>query len=280
METTSHAQNPLFLDTGVVRNILVGFLRDEVGKAGFRNVVLGISGGVDSAVVSALCAEAFGKDHVLGVMMPHASSDPRSGVDARTMIEFLGIKSEVVDITLVVEACVATDREMDKKRRGNIMARQRMTVLYDRSVTHESLVVGTSNKSELLLGYGTQFGDLASALNPIGDLYKTQVWQLAEELGIPPNIIEKKPSADLWAGQTDEDELGFSYKNVDRLLYFMVDERRTPGELEEMGFEKYFIQKVHEMIRRSQFKRQLPVIAKLSHRTINVDFRYARDWGI
>ena len=168
----------------------------------------------------------------------------------------------------------------DRLRAGNVMARQRMIVLYDRSMRDQALVIGTSNKTELLLGYGTMFGDLASAINPIGDLYKTQVWQLAEALGVPRAIVEKKPSADLWEGQTDEGELGFTYKDVDRLLFQMVDQRRTDQEFSALGFSPDFVRTVRSKIRRSQFKRRLPIIAKISTRTINVDFRYPRDWGI
>jgi NAD+ synthase len=160
------------------------------------------------------------------------------------------------------------------------MARQRMIVLYDVSAREKGLVLGTSNKTEFLLGYGTLFGDMASAINPLGDLYKTQVWQLAAALGVPAGIVEKKPTADLWSGQTDEGEFGFSYGDVDRLLFAMIDERRSGLELEAMGFDGRFVRTVQTMIKRSQFKRRPPVVAKVSHRTVNVDFRYARDWGI
>jgi NAD+ synthase len=160
------------------------------------------------------------------------------------------------------------------------MARERMIVLYDRSSRENALVVGTSNKTEVFLGYGTVFGDLACALNPLGDLYKTQVWGLAEALGVPRQIIDKPPSADLWDGQTDEAEFGFSYHLVDRLLYHMIDERRSETELKSLGFEESFVKKVKTMIRKSQFKRRLPIVAKVSNRTVNVDFRYPRDWGI
>jgi len=169
---------------------------------------------------------------------------------------------------------------LDRLRAGNIMARQRMILLYDISARERGLVLGTSNKTEFMLGYGTLFGDMASAINPLGDLYKTQVWQLAAALGVPAGIVEKKPTADLWSGQTDEGEFGFSYGDVDRLLFAMIDERRSGLELEAMGFDGRFVRTVQTMIKRSQFKRRPPVVAKVSHRTVNVDFRYARDWGI
>jgi NAD+ synthase len=159
------------------------------------------------------------------------------------------------------------------------MARERMTILYDHSARWDALVLGTSNKTELLLGYGTLHGDMASAVNPLGDLYKTQVWALAEAVGVPEVIVKKKPSADLWEGQTDEAELGFSYLDVDRLLYLMVDERYSKPELIAAGFPERFVDEVTQRIMNSHFKRRLPVIAKVSQRTIDRDFRYARDWG-
>jgi NAD+ synthase len=165
-------------------------------------------------------------------------------------------------------------------RRGNVMARMRMIVLYDISAREKALVIGTSNKTELMLGYGTQHGDIACAINPIGDLYKTQVWQIAGAIGVPTSVIDKKPTADLWKGQTDEGELGFSYRDVDQLLFQMVDERRSDEELVQLGFSLEFIRKVRQLLRKNQFKRRPPVIAKVSYRTLNVDFRYVRDWGI
>jgi NAD+ synthase len=212
--------------------------------------------------------------------MPYKTSDPKSRADAETVAQMLGIRTELVDISRMVDPMLQQAMISDKIRAGNVMARQRMIVLYDFSSRDKALVIGTSNKSELLLGYGTIFGDTASAINPLGDLYKTQVWQLAEALGVPRSIIEKKPSADLWIGQTDEGELGFSYEQVDRLLYLMVDERRSDVELHKMGFDASFIERVKKMVMTSQFKRRPPLIAKISHRTVNVDFRYARDWGI
>jgi NAD+ synthase len=196
------------------------------------------------------------------------------------MAKNLGIVSETVDISPMVDSYVHLAAIADRLRAGNVMARMRMIVLYDMSTRDEGLVLGTSNKTELLLGYGTMFGDLASAVNPLGDLYKTQVWQLASHLGVPPSIVEKEPSADLWEGQTDEGEFGFSYARVDHLLYFMIDERRNDAELKALGFETEFIKRVRGMVVRSQFKRRLPLIAKISSRTINIDFRYPRDWGI
>jgi NAD+ synthase len=163
-------------------------------------------------------------------------------------------------------------------RRGNAMARARMIILYDLSEEWRGLVIGTSNKTEMLLGYSTLFGDSAHAVNPLGDLYKHQVFQLAEYLELPSEVIEKPPSADLFEGQTDEEELGFSYADADKLLYPMVDERYTEAQLIEAGFDREFVRLIAKRIVRNQYKRMPPVIAKLSHRTINMDFRYLRDW--
>lgn len=273
---------PAFPETtyAVVEKMLVGFLKHEVGKVGLKRAVLGLSGGVDSAVSAAIAARALGPKNVLGVMMPYQSSSPESLADANAVAEALGIETVVVDITRQVDAYFEKFADASRLRRGNKMARERMTILYDHSAVDSSLVIGTSNKTELLLGYGTLYGDMASALNPIGDLYKTQVWGLARHLQLAASVIDKAPTADLWSGQTDETELGFSYHAVDQLLYRMIDERCSARELVDMGFDEAFVERVAKMIRSSQFKRRLPVIAKLSARTIDTDFRYSRDWGL
>ena len=270
----------LKLDAPSVAELLTGFLADEIGKTGLSNAVIGLSGGVDSAVSAALAARALGPKQVHCVMMPYKSSSPDSLAHARLLAGQLGVTTEEVDITPMVDPLIDAESDMDRLRRGNIMARERMIILYDRSSRERGLVVGTGNKTEILLGYSTLFGDSACAVNPLGDLYKTQVWQLAEWLQIPDVIIRKPPSADLWSGQTDEDELGFTYERVDALLVLMVDERRDDGELQAHGFEASFIAKVREMIRRNHFKRVPPVIAKVGFRTVNTDFRYPRDWGM
>ncbi len=277
---TSGPQSDLSLNTTVVRTLLEKFLLDETRNAGFARGVVGLSGGVDSAVTAYLAVSALGRENVRAVLMPYKTSSRESLADAQLVLDALGMPSETVDITPMVDPCLGAMRVDDRLRAGNIMARQRMIVLYDISARDRGLVLGTSNKTEFLLGYGTLFGDMASAINPLGDLYKTQVWQLAAALGVPARIVEKKPTADLWSGQTDEGELGFSYGEVDRLLFAMIDERRSEQELEEMGFDGRFVRTVQTMVTRSQFKRRPPVVAKVSHRTVNVDFRYARDWGI
>ncbi|AJE04171.1 NAD+ synthase [Geobacter pickeringii] len=269
----------LKVNAKLLRQLLVGFIREEVCKVGVRKAVLGLSGGIDSALVAFLAAEALGPENVYAFVMPYRTSNPESEAHARLAAEQLGIPHEVVEITSMVESYFSRYPDADNMRRGNKMARERMTILYDQSAALSALVLGTSNKTELLLGYGTLFGDMASALNPIGDIYKTQVWHLSEEMGVPRAIIEKKPSADLWAGQTDEQELGFTYREVDELLYHMVDLRMNREELVADGFDPLFIDTIYHKIQNSHFKRRLPVIAKVSNRTIDRDFRYSRDWG-
>lgn len=263
----------------LVERLLVDFIHSEVTKVGLERVVVGLSGGVDSSVSAALAARALGPAKVTGLMMPYRSSSEQSLSDAKQVAGAIGIATETVEITAQIEAYFEAFPEAGKLRRGNKMARERMTILYDFSAEREALVLGTSNKTELLLGYGTLHGDMASAINPIGDLYKTQVWGLARHLGLPETVVTKAPSADLWSGQTDEGELGFGYAEVDELLYRMVDERATRDELVSDGFDPEFTGRIGRMVQSSQFKRRLPVIAKLSSRTIDMDFRYARDWG-
>ncbi|MDQ6885385.1 MAG: NAD+ synthase [Candidatus Dormibacteraeota bacterium] len=270
---------PLAINGELVRRILVGFIRNEVRKVGFERVVLGLSGGVDSSLVATLASEALGPANVKALIMPYRSSDPKSRSDALGVIAQLGIESLEVDISPEIEAYYERFPDADHKRRGNKMARERMTILYDQSWAWRALVIGTSNKTELLLGYGTIYGDMASAINPIGDLYKTQVWQLADSVGVPTAIVQKVPSADLWEGQSDETELGFAYRLIDQLLYFLVERRYTMEELKAEGFEEAFINDIVRRVRDNQYKRRLPVIAKLSSRTIDREFRYPRDWG-
>ena len=281
METNQHdPKSGLDLDVKVVNDLLVQFVRDETKNAGFHRGVIGVSGGVDSAVSAALTAAALGKDDTIGVLMPYRTSSPKSVDDAKIVTDQLGIRSEVVDISEMVDAYCAAHRVTDRVRRGNVMARMRMIVLYDISAREQALVIGTSNKTEIMVGYGTLFGDTASAINPLGDLYKTQIWQLARHLGLPATIVNKVPTADLWEGQSDEEELGSTYAQLDALLFHLVDERRNDDELKAFGYESAFIDRVKLLIRRNQFKRRPPLIAKVSYRTVNVDFRYVRDWGL
>ncbi|MEW9033127.1 MAG: NAD+ synthase [Planifilum fimeticola] len=275
------AQAPyLRLDAELTVELLTRALREEVGKTGFRKVILGVSGGIDSALALFLCARAFGPEGVLAVCMPYRESSPDSLKDAREAVEAVGVESVTVDITPQIDAYFAGFPDASPLRRGNKMARERMSILYDLSAEHQALVIGTSNKTELLLGYGTQHGDMASAVNPLGDLYKTQVRQLSAHLGVPESILKKPPSADLWPDQTDEAELGFSYLEVDRLLHFMVDRRYSRERLVRRGFDPELVDRVHRRVVANQYKRRLPVILKVSGRTIGADFRYPRDWGL
>jgi NAD+ synthase len=269
----------LKINSTLARQILTGFIKSEVTRTGFSRAVIGLSGGVDSALSCYLAAEALGPANVLAVRMPYQASSQESLDHAQLVIDDLGLQSLTIPITPMVQPYLDKNEGINSFRAGNIMARMRMIVLYDQSAAFNGLVIGTSNKTEILLGYSTLWGDSASALNPIGDLYKTQIRLLSRSVGVPEVIVAKPPTADLWLGQTDEKELGFTYADVDPLLYLLVDERFTPKECVEAGFEEGFVQKVVERIRKNQFKRILPPIAKLSHRTIGYDFLYLRDWG-
>ncbi|MEA2606686.1 MAG: synthase [Chloroflexota bacterium] len=266
----------LAIDAGIARRVVAEFIRGQLRQAGFERLVLGLSGGIDSALVAYLVAEAIGAEQLLCVLMPYRTSSGASRTDAEAVVRALGCASELVDISPMVDAFFAADPEAAPLRRGNVMARQRMTVLYDRSVTWGGLVVGTGNKTESLIGYTTVFGDNACAFNPIGDLYKSQVRQLAAALGVPDAIIRKAPSADLWPGQTDESEAGFSYPVLDRLLFWRIDKRRTDEEMTALGFDPALVAQVDRMIATSEFKRQVPPIAKLGPRTAGVDYLYPR----
>jgi NAD+ synthase len=211
--------------------------------------------------------------------MPYRTSDPSSLKDARAVARVLGIPAEEIDITPMVDPYRERFPRAGRVRLGNRMARERMSVLYDRSAEHDALVLGTSNKTELLLGYGTLHGDMASALNPLGDLYKTQVRRLAEHLGVPAAVRRKPPSADLWEGQTDEGEVGASYEVMDRILYRLFDEWMEIEDVVAAGFPPPLVRRLHRIVAAMQFKRRPPLIAKISQRTIGVDFRYPRDWG-
>lgn len=269
----------LQINTTLARDILVRFVRDEVQRNGFERVVLGVSGGIDSALSAFIAAEALGPQNVLGIQMPHSTSNPSSFADGTLVIEHLGIRHDQVDISPMVDPLIERFPDMTPVRRGNVMARQRMIVLYDQSMAFNGLVAGTSNKTEALLGYTTLFGDSAAAFQPIGDLYKNQVRQLAQAMGVPQPIIDKAPSADLWEGQTDEGELGYTYDMADQALYLLVDLRYTVEECVAAGFERRFIENVWQRVRRNHYKRTVPNVAKLSGRTLGHDFLYLRSWS-
>jgi len=269
----------LDINTDLARAILIDFLATEIRRAGFERAVLGLSGGLDSTLACYLTAEALGPQNVLAVRMPYRTLAPESLEHAGLVIQATGVQELTIPISDMVDPLLAHVPEGETVRRGNIMARARMIILYDQSAATGGLVVGTGNKTEILLGYTTLYGDSACALNPLGDLYKTQVRQLARAIGVPEVILAKAPSADLWKGQTDEAELGFTYAEVDRLLVLLVDGRYSPQACVEAGFEEAFVRAVIERIRRNQYKRALPLIAKLSNRTVGYDFLYLRDWG-
>lgn len=276
----------LAIDTDIARQAIAAFIRGQLRQAGFERAVLGLSGGIDSALVAYLTAEAIGADRLLCVMMPYRTSSPASRGDAEAVVADLGCAGEVVEITGMVDGYFGRDGAAGEAgaealdaaplRRGNFMARMRMAVLYDRSVTWRGLVVGTGNKTESLIGYTTLFGDSACAFNPIGDLYKSQVRQLSAAIGVPEAIIRKAPSADLWPGQTDETEAGFSYPELDRLLFWRIDKRRSIDEVVALGFDRAMVDRVDRMVATSEFKRQVPPIAKLGPRTAGVDYLYPR----
>jgi len=259
--------------------ILVDVIRDEVRRTGFRKVLLGLSGGIDSAVSAALAVRALGAKNVLSVLMPYRSSDPKSAADAKVVARRLGTPVETIPITPMIDAYFRKTPQATRLRRGNKMARERMAILYDLSLRDRRMVIGTSNKTEILIGYGTLHGDLASGVNPLGDLYKTQVRQVAAALGLPDAIIWKTASADLWAGQSDESDLGYRYRDIDRVLLRLVERRDRPGDVVAAGFPERMVRGLHRRMTRSQFKRRPPIIAKLTRRAVNIDFRYPRDWG-
>ena len=270
--------NRLKINTSLATRILTGFIRDSITKAGMSRAVIGLSGGIDSAVSAYLCAKALGADKVLAVRMPYKTSSENSLNDADLVVEDLGLAHLTLPITAMVDPLIDRFPDMSNLRRGNIMARARMITLYDQSMAWGGLVMGTSNKTEFLLGYSTIYGDSGVALHPIADLYKYQVRQLARHLQVPDSVIDKPPSADLWVGQTDEDELGFSYDAADQALFLLVDERYTVDEVAAEGFERDFVVRIWERVKANHYKRTMPNIAKVSKRSIGHDFLYLRDY--
>ena len=270
----------LEINTDRAQKIIAEFIQNETQRAGYHKAVVGVSGGLDSSLACFLATQALGPQNVLAIRMPYKTSSPESLAHAELVINQLGVQSLTLPITPMADALIEEFPEMSKVRKGNIMARCRMIVLYDQSVAFDGLVVGTGNKTEILLGYTTLFGDSACAFNPVGDLYKTQVRQLARAMHMPEEIINKAPSADLWVGQTDEGELGFTYAEVDKLLYLLIDKRYTAQQCVQAGFDQQFVDSVMERVRRFHFKRVMPPIAKLSSRTIADDILYLRDLGL
>ncbi len=260
-----------------VEKVLRAFIREELHKFGFRRGIVGLSGGLDSSVCAALAAGALGPKQVLGVILPYKDTYSEDVRDAQAVAKKLGIRTRLVDIAPMVDAYFSRYPTKDRVRIGNKMARERMSILYDQSAREKALILGTSNKTELLLGYGTIHGDMACAINPLGDLYKTQVRALAAYLRLPSRIIKKAPSAGLWPGQTDEGEIGLTYAEIDKILYDLVDERKGGKEVIASGFKKEAVRKIEALIAGSEFKRKMPPIAKISSRTVGHDFLYPYD---
>ena len=268
----------LRINTELATRILTGFIRDSITKAGMTRAVIGLSGGIDSAVSAYLAAEALGEENVLALRMPYSTSSAESLSDAEAVIEDLSLPHLSAPISEMADPLIERYPDMSRLRKGNIMARLRMIMLYDQSMAWGGLVMGTSNKTEFLLGYSTIYGDSGVALHPIADLYKFQVRQMARHLGLPASIINKAPSADLWVGQTDEAELGFTYDEADQVLFLLVDERYTVDEAADEGFDRDFVGKIWERVKANHYKRTMPNIAKLSKRSIGHDFLYLRDY--
>jgi len=270
----------LAINADLTRRLLVEFIRAETRKFGFNRVVVALSGGIDSALSATLAAEAFGPDNVVAIMLPYKTSSPESEGHARLLIEHLGLTHfDKIDITPMAEPLFEHYGEMSNLRRGNVLARLRMITVFDRSAAENALVLGTSNKTEYLLGYTTWFGDSAASIQPLGDLYKTQIRALSRAIGVPAPIVDKKPSADLWPGQTDESEMGLEYDVVDQVLFLLVDERLDPEKVVQRGFDKTLVDRTIRTVMNMQYKRMTPIIAKVGSRTPGIDFRYPRDWG-
>lgn len=245
-----------------IKEQLVKFLEDEVKKTGLSNVTVGLSGGLDSAVVAVLCKEVFG-DKLNCVLMPSQFSSQSSTDDAVELCKKYNIKYEIVSIEPMVSAFI-NNMDNDSLRIGNFSARMRMSVLYDISSREKSLVIGTSNKSELLLGYGTIFGDIACAINPLGEIYKSDEFEFAKFIGVTDAILNKAPSADLWDGQSDENELGYTYKQMDDVLKPMIDENKSKDELINLGFDEKLINMLEYRVKANAFKGKLPTIASIN----------------
>lgn len=265
--------NPAF-----VEKILTSFIREELSKFQFKKGILGLSGGLDSSVCAFLATKALKPDNVLTLIMPYGESFSEDVKDAHQIVRSLGIRSKTIDISPMVDSYFSSYPTQSKILKGNKMARERMSILYDFSARETAMILGTSNKTELLLGYGTIHGDMACGINPMGDLYKTQIRQLATHLGIPEKIRKKTPTAGLWTGQTDEDELGLTYETIDKILYQLVDLRKSKKEIIASGFKKSDVERLITLIKKSEFKRKLPPIAKISSRTVGHDFLFPYDW--
>ena len=257
----------LGIDLEVVRGVCRTFIQEQFKTIGAKYAILGLSGGIDSALVGFLTADALGADRLRTYILPYRTSAPTSRADALAVAAALGCSVEEIEISSAldaVEAALPSGAELSPIRRGNIAARLRMITLYDQSARYDGLVMGTGNKTEAMIGYTTIHGDAACAINPIGDLYKSQVRALAAHLGVPAVILTKAPSADLWPGQTDEGEGGFDYPTLDRILFRLVDQKKSAAAVAADGFDAELVARVQGMMARSQFKREMPPFPKIS----------------
>jgi len=261
-----------------VEKILTSFIKEELSKFDFKKAVLGLSGGLDSSVCAFLATKAMGPRNVIAIIMPYQKTFQQDVKDAQSVATLLDIQWKIIDITPMVDAYFSKYPTENKIIKGNKMARERMSILYDFSAREKAMVLGTSNKTELLLGYGTIYGDTACGINPLGDLYKTQIRQLGQHLGVAESILKKVPSAGFWTGQTDEGELGLTYEEADKILFMLVDQMASKKEVIGSGYKKETVEKIINLIKKSEFKRKMPPIPKISARTVGHDFLYPYDW--
>jgi NAD+ synthetase len=262
---------PLEIDCALVERWLVQFLRDEMRRRKFDTAVVGISGGVDSAVSAYLAVRALGARHVVGVRMPYRTSSADSLAHGQLLIDALGIEGRTLDISAAVDGYLSNEPDADASRRGNVMARMRMIALFDLSAKHHAIPLGTGNKTERLFGYFTWHADDSPPINPLGDLFKTQVWALARHLGVPEVIVGKAPSADLVVGQTDEGDFGISYAKADELLNWLLS-GYSPDDLVARGYDRAEVQLVFKRLSTTHWKRRLPTVAMISSSTIGESY--------
>jgi NAD+ synthase len=268
----------LDLNAELASEVLADFVRDAVETTGSQGVVVGLSGGIDSAVSCTIAVSSLGPDRVHAFFLPYRTSSPRSVEDAEAVAQQLGLELRTIDISEMVDGYFDRfDPDADQVRRGNKMSRERMSILFDQSKKLGCLVLGTSNKTEILLGYSTIFGDNASSINPLGDLYKRQVTQIARHHALPESVIEKPPSADLWPDQTDEDELGLTYAEADEVLYLLFDLGMSPDEIVDVGYDPETVSRVVSLEQANRYKRRLMLVARISNSAINLDREIPRD---
>lgn len=278
MSAKDRVREKLRLNPELACQALVSFIKDAVETTGTEGVVLGLSGGIDSALSAALAVPALGADRVHALLLPHRTSSLDSATDAEAVASDLELTPHTIDISPMVDPYFELyETDPGNVRFGNKMARERMSILFDQAKKLGCLVLGTSNKTEILLGYSTIFGDNASSINPLGDLYKQQVWQLARHLGLPDHVVDKRPSADLWPGQTDEEELGFDYATADEVLYLLFNFGLSAAEVVELDYPEEVVQRIVSLERNNRYKRRLMLIARLSDSAINLDREIPRD---